>query len=347
MRGVIGGLFSGSLSTGLHLGTISLKVFGKNTKRLHSLWSSIIVLTFESSVLLGIVSLLFGTLLFKITAPTALTIFGVLIATMGLSLLLISPMTLAIAFSAFGKGLDPDVVVYPIQSTIADILVTLCYALVLSMLFFWDVGWLIVLGICIGFMSIASITFYENRKEPEFIKTIKETIYTTVLVAFIVNITGSILHEIVEFVGQRPEIFAVYPALINVVGDVGAIVGSTATTKLALGTLNSSFRSIKNHKNQIIGVWSASLVVYTMLALIASFYQLPFNLPSTLRFIGLLLATNLYAAFFMILISFSVAILTFHKGLDPDNFVIPVESSLADTITTVSLWVMLNLIGGF
>jgi mgtE-like transporter len=215
------------------------------------------------------------------------------------------------------------------------------------MLFFWDVGWLIVLGICIGFMSIVSITFYENRKEPEFIKTIKETIYTTVLVAFIVNITGSILHEIVEFVGQRPEIFAVYPALINVVGDVGAIVGSTATTKLALGTLNSSFRSIKNHKNQIIGVWSASLVVYTMLALIASFYQLPFNLPSTLRFIGLLLATNLYAAFFMILISFSVAILTFHKGLDPDNFVIPVESSLADTITTVSLWVMLNLIGGF
>jgi cation transporter-like permease len=31
--------------------------------------------------------------------------------------------------------------------------------------------------------------------------------------------------------------------------------------------------------------------------------------------------------------------------LDPDNFVIPIESSLADSITTISLLVALGLIG--
>jgi cation transporter-like permease len=49
----------------------------------------------------------------------------------------------------------------------------------------------------------------------------------------------------------------------------------------------------------------------------------------------------------MITVSFAVAILTFQKGLDPDNFVIPIESSLADTITTAGLFIMLSLIGGF
>jgi cation transporter-like permease len=40
-----------------------------------------------------------------------------------------------------------------------------------------------------------------------------------------------------------------------------------------------------------------------------------------------------------------VAILTFQKGLDPDKFVIPIESSLADSITTIALLAALFLIG--
>ncbi|MCW3985744.1 MAG: hypothetical protein NWE91_04975 [Candidatus Bathyarchaeota archaeon] len=54
MRGVIGGLFSGRLSTGLHLGTVKADVFGESAKKLQLLWSSIVVLTFESSILLGL-----------------------------------------------------------------------------------------------------------------------------------------------------------------------------------------------------------------------------------------------------------------------------------------------------
>jgi len=345
IRGFIGGLFSGHLSTGLHLGTIPTSLFGENTKRFYLLWGSIVVLTFESSIFLGLVALLFGTAFLGINVLGALTIFGTLVATMGLSILVISPITITIAFSSFKKGLDPDIIVYPIESTMADILVTLCYVFMLSMLFFIDVGWLVVLMICVVFVSIVLIISYKNRREVEFVRTIKESIYTMVIVAFIVNITGSVLSRISGVVGRRPEIYVVYPALIDTMGDVGAIVGSTTTTKLALGTIASSLNSIKNHRNQIAGAWLASVVMYVLFALISSFYQVSVSFLTILRFIGLLLATNFFAAIFMICISFSVAILTFQKGLDPDNFVIPIESSLADTITTVSLLVMLGLMG--
>jgi cation transporter-like permease len=45
------------------------------------------------------------------------------------------------------------------------------------------------------------------------------------------------------------------------------------------------------------------------------------------------------------LITFAVGYLTYKKGLDPDNFVIPIESSLADSITTGALFFALLVIG--
>ena len=59
MRGVIGGLFSGRLSTGLHIGTIRIG-FTKNTRNFYMLWRATAVLTLESSIMLGAVATVFG-----------------------------------------------------------------------------------------------------------------------------------------------------------------------------------------------------------------------------------------------------------------------------------------------
>jgi len=58
-----------------------------------------------------------------------------------------------------------------------------------------------------------------------------------------------------------------------------------------------------------------------------------------------LLITNLIAVFIIVISSFAIAIATFRKGLDPDNFVIPIESTLADGITTITLLAALLLTG--
>ncbi len=347
MRGVVGGLFSGRLSTSLHLGTIEAKFLGRNTKNLGILQNSIILLTFESSILLAIAAIPFGVVFWESQIFDILAIFVVLLATMGLSLLAISPITTAVAFSSFKKGLDPDIVVYPIIATVADIMVTLCYIFVLNLFFLaGSIGQYIVLLLCCGFIYVAMRILHGNRRETEFLKIIKESTYSLIIVSIIVNITGSLLSQISGIVKNKPEIYIVYPALIDTMGSVGAIIGSTATTKLALGTIDSSFRSIKKHRNQIIGAWVASTIMFAIYASFSFAFQVSAGFNAILRFLTILLATNIFAAVFMISISFAVAILTFKRGLDPDNFVIPIESSLADTITTISLLVMLGLIGG-
>jgi len=192
---------------------------------------------------------------------------------------------------------------------------------------------------------LALYFLFQNIHEEEFIRTMKESFVTLILVSFIVNITGTILRRINVVVQGRREVYTVYPALIDTVGDVGSVVGSTATTKLALGLLKPSFSDLRNHATQIFGAWAASItmfVFFSALSLSINSILTPFTF---LVFTSILLTSNVIAITAMVLISYAVSILTFQKGLDPDNFVIPIESSLADGVTSVALLVALFLIG--
>ncbi|UCE28530.1 MAG: magnesium transporter [Candidatus Bathyarchaeota archaeon] len=344
MRGVIGGLFSGRLSTGLHLGTVRVGFTG-NTRNFYSLWRATIVLTFESSILLGTVSSLFGILFWGINPIDTVAILGVITATMVLSLVFISPITVVVSVLSFKRGLDPDITVYPVISTVADIIVTVCYIIALKTFFSLSHTGHYLLGfINLIFLCLVLYVLSKDIRKEEFARTIKESFLTLALVAFIVNVTGSFLTRISEVIGSSSEMYIIYPALIDTVGSVGSIVGSTATTKLVLGTLKPSFRSIRQHSSEIGGAWAASLVLFGLYSTISSVTQ-SMSLLSFLRFILLLFFTNILAVSLMVIIAYAVGVLTYRKGWDPDNFVIPIESSLADTITTVALLMALNVIG--
>ena len=127
-------------------------------------------------------------------------------------------------------------------------------------------------------------------------------------------------------------------------GGVGSIVGSTATTKLALGLISSSFSSIRKHLTEIGGAWMASLVMFTLYSMISFLTRRITVLDDLMHFMAQLLVTNLLAVSLIVIISYAVAILTYRRGWDPDNFVIPIESSLADGITTISLLIALTMI---
>jgi len=337
-RGVISGLFSGRLGTALHVGIIYPKLFG-NTKSFYKLFEAISVITLETSVAMSLVSILFGSLFWGITFANFPDILIVVVATMTLGLIL-SLFTIAVSFVTFKKGLDPDVVEYPIMSTVADIFITMCYVLTLNLYFLFKHA-----VVFVGFLHVI-LTVYillKDVHEEEFVKTIKESFLALIFVAFIVNVTGTVLKSI-SLEGSK-EIYTVYPALIDTVGDVGSVVGSTATTKLALGLLKPSFSDMRNHATQIFSAWAASAIMFVFFSVLSLFINGMFTPYSFLVFTLLLLTTNIIAVSAITFISYAISILTFQKGLDPDNFVIPIESSLADSMTSIALLVALFLVG--
>ncbi len=341
-KGVTGGLLSGRLGTALHLGTIYPKFLG-NTKSFYKLIEAIVVITLVASVAMSSISLLFGHLFGGALFTDFPDILSVVMATMTIGLST-SLVTTKVAFTAFKKGLDPDVVVYPVMSTIADIFITICYFVMLNLFFSSQAGRWITTLIAISHVLLVFYMIPKNRHQTEFIKTIKESLVTMMFVAVIANITGTVLKRINILIENRKEIYTVYPALLALIGDVGSVVGSTATTKLALGLLKPTFSSIRHHTRTILSAWTASLIMFVVLAISALSIHSIFSLPAFFTLILTLIIANVIAITAIVLLSYGVSILTFKEGLDPDNFVIPIESSFADSAMTTALLIALFLI---
>jgi cation transporter-like permease len=122
------------------------------------------------------------------------------------------------------------------------------------------------------------------------------------------------------------------------VGDVGLIVGSTATTKLASGTLSLSIASFKQHGMEIVSAWLASLILFILYGGIAVFMG---SIASAYILILQLLAANFIAIAVIVTLAFLIVIMTYQQGWNPDNFVIPIESAFADGLTPLPLFVVL------
>ncbi len=341
-KGVIGGLLSGRLSTALHLGTVYPR-FRNNTKSFYNLFEALILITLATSVTMSVISLLFGSLFWGITLVDFPAIISVVIATMALALS-ITLLTTQVAFVSFKKGLDPDIVVYPIMSTTADISVTLIYVGILNLFFFVNFGsWIIALA-GLAHLIIVLYIVPKNLHDSEFLKTVKESLITMVFVAFIVNVTGTVLKGISEVVKNSKEVYTVYPTLIDMIGDVGSVVGSTATTKLALGLLKPSFSSIRHHAQNIFSAWAASILMFLILAISSLLINGLVSLSAFSHLAVILLITNVISVVAIVFVSYGISILTFKRGLDPDNFVIPIESSFADSVTSMALLIALLVV---
>lgn len=343
VRGAVGGLFSGHLGTGLHLGTIKA-TFTQNTKDFQALIRVVITLALISGLSVGAGTWIFGLFLWNATIIDFFQLLAVITATMALSVVFVSPLTMLFSVFSFRRGLDPDVVVYPITSPVSDIINTACYVLSLGLFFlFGSLGRSVIMLMDMIFISFVIYITIRNIGEAKFVQTIREFLLTLIFVTIIVNITGSLLNRISGITSGK-NIYTVYPAIIATIGGVGAIIGSTATTKLALGLIDPSFSSIKKHINEISGAWIASILmfmIYVILSLVINGATAIGDLPI---FTGQLIATNIMAVVIMLFVAYTVAIYTFRRGWNPDNFVIPIESSLADTVTTAAVLVALTFI---
>ncbi len=292
-QGVIQGLLSGRLSTALHLGIVYPR-FSGNTKSFYTLLEAVVVLTMATSVAMSAVSMVFGHFFWGITFADFPAILSVVVATMALGLALLS-VTVKVAFFSFTKGLDPDVVVYPVMSTIATIFITLSYVVALSVFFYGEIGkWAIAL---LGVAHVVLILYIlpRNLHESDFIKTIRESLAALMIVALIVNVTGTILRGISHYANTRRELYTLYPALIGLISDVGSVVGSTATTKLALGLLKPKLSSIWLHAKSIVSAWIASIVLSVVLALAALLIHGIFSPVAFYNYIFVLLVANVIA----------------------------------------------------
>lgn len=335
VRGGIGGLFSGNLATMLHLGTVKPQL-RENTAEYWSLVKSVLVMTILDTLILGsfsfIINLVNGSALLDqwflfILVPTIACMLAVLTSI---------PVTSYIAIQTFKKGLDPDILVYPILASINDIMVT-CYFVGVIFFVFWG-GLFYTFLVSLFILMVAGMGYLAStmRGERFFQQTLREGVFVVMFSSIFGSINGVLLSNIGGVLASRPGLMVLYPALTNSLGNSGSIIGSQMTTNIALGYSRSFVEELKVSGRSIIQVELPAAFIHIVFGVVS--YLIAMNQGASLFFlISVALTSNLLSFVVISVFALWSAHVSFERGLNPDNIVIPAITSVSDTTATLAI----------
>lgn len=344
VRGNIGGIFSGKLGTMLHIGEVEPRFRG-NTREFYSFTKAVLTLTFVNTLIIGVIAFFvnvvfgnagWGDFLFFIIVPPVTCI-----AAMGIAV----PFTAVVGFRVFRRGLDPDVLLYPMISTFDDILVSIVYVLVVSAVLIPGVTGVMLIVLLI-FGGLFTVVFVRQRDIRIFVRTLKEGGPIVLVSSLLGTFSGVGLASFRDSLARSPAILILYPALIDTLGDLGSILGSMESTKLALGYIASFRASLKDSLKDLITVELAGAIWHILFGVVAFLIGVSAGLdPNLGLLVAVALTTNLISFLFISTFSIAIATQTFKRGLDPDNFVIPLVTSVSDITATLVLISVMILLG--
>lgn len=148
-------------------------------------------------------------------------------------------------------------------------------------------------------------------------------------------ISGTLLSSNEEILYTIPIMLLIIPALNSLIGDISTVLVSRLTTHLYIGTLPPKIQKSKRLIEDLYG-----LIITLLLSLISLlFIGYLVGIISGIRIVNPLLM--IFVISITILLIFSImfitlfigAIFLFKRGKDPNNFLIPFVTSLADFLT--------------
>ncbi|HUT82229.1 MAG TPA: magnesium transporter [Candidatus Bathyarchaeia archaeon] len=348
------GVLVSHLGTGLHIGSIKPKLF-KNTEQYYSLISAVLTIGTFSSVCIGLITYVTNLIIFggnRIINPLPFIVIPILSLT--IASLISSQIASVMAFYMFKKKLNPDVYVYPVMSTVNNIISTLLYAALIALLkpanWFSDGGISITKGtyftliLVLLYLGFIGYLISRNVKKKNYKKILKQALPIQSVTLTINSLTGGILSGAEGGLAQMPGLFLIYPALIDTLGDEVTIIANTTSTNLSLGTIEPKLKALldKDQWTNLVGVYIAGFFLHVIYGIFGSI------IVGDYQHIGLVLlfslVINFFGFIFVQMISLLLIIFSFRKGLDPDNIAVPIVAALSSLISTAIILLLVLLI---
>ena len=347
IRGDISGIFSGNLTTMLHLGLVRPQV-RRNTEVYGRLVTTVFVITFIDTLAMGLISFILNLLLGTATLRQFHVFACVPPVTCIMAVALTVPITSLLAIATFRRGLDPDILVYPILASINDIIVAASFAATISLVL--KAGSApYLLGAVFLAISVFSLSMaWRNRRNEFFLKTIREGAAVVILSSLLGSVNGIFLSGLRESFLRYPGVVVLYPSLLSGLGNIGSIMGSLTTTSLALGYMRSLGDEVRSALRRIIQVEAVAALMHVVFGVVAYALVGPASRRASLPFlVGVSLLSNLSSFIVIAVFALVVASLAFRRGLNPDNVVIPTITTTSDTVATLSMLPAIAILGMF
>lgn len=337
MRGNIFGSFASRLSTNLHIGIISPK-FKLSGDLNNNIFSSL-VLTLILSLFLAVISKAMCVLLNYHSMSLVDFIFICLIAGL-ISYVIMLPITMIISFKSFKNGWDPDNITSPIIAAFGDlftlpsIILSLFILKLINFNIIFKDALLIVLLIA---LFLAFVYCYKLSDDSRMI--LKQSTPVLLLCSFLGGTAGAILNSAVETLLTNPTLLTLLPLFSGESGSLISILGARLSSALHSGLVEP----LKRPQGETINNFSISFllafIIFPVIGILAESSSRILGVAGVGfdRIILISFFSGVILTAVMVVLVYYVSITSYNNNLDPDNIVIPISTSITDSISSLIL----------
>ena len=178
-------------------------------------------------------------------------------------------------------------------------------------------------------------------------KIVKHGIPLLSITILIEIFAGQILQGKQEALLLFPIFLISIPVINSVGGNIGSVLGARIASGLHVGYISLSLKDKEMHDNLIVSIL-IGVITYIVLAIVIYFIALFGNLAediALIEFVAILLSTGFLLICVIAFVSVLTAFLSFKRGLDPDDMVAPVVTTVGDIMGIVFLFSILGLFG--
>lgn len=174
--------------------------------------------------------------------------------------------------------------------------------------------------------------FYQMKK------ILKESLPILTVLMIVEIFGGQILNLHLGKFLMLPILLMFIPIINGVCGNIGSILGARVSSGLHVGYITPDFRG-KELRENVIGISLLAMLTFCFIG------ALVYVISASFKLVFIIIGAGMLLTFGVICLCIPTAIVSFRKGIDPDNVVIPILTTGADVLGILCLLLMIKLVG--
>ena len=257
-----------------------------------------------------------------------------------ISNLIMLPITMIVSFKSFEHGWDPDNITSPIIAAFGDLFtlpaiiasVFILQAMKFNMMFKDCVLVIILIAVAVSFVYCYRLS-YETKS------ILKQSTPVLLLCSLLGGAAGGILNSAVETLLTNPSLLTLLPLFSGECGSLISILGARLSSGLHSGLVEPFKKPEGEAVHNFIISFILAIIVFPLIGLLAegSSYGLGVTGVGFDKILMISTFAGLILVAIMVTIVYYVSITSYNNNLDPDNIVIPISTSITDSISSLIL----------
>ena len=342
MRGNIFGALGSRLGTSIHAGLYEPRLTRSGV--LYQNVYAAIVLTLSISLLLGVLAKTFSVA-FGVTSISMVDFMVISIVGGVLSSLVVGAFTVLLSIQAHRRGWDMDSVSSPLVTAAGDVVTIPSLFVATFVVNIKAVTSVVAISTIILAVALTARGLVTDL--PTTRRVLRESLLLLAIAGTINLFAGLVVEARLDRFVTFPALLVLIPPFLGAAGALGGILSSRLASKLHLGVIVARGRPEALVLLDFSIMFLFAVLTFALAGVSAHVASAIVGLasPGVLTVVGISMLAGLIATIAAVWVAYYSAVVTFRRGLDPDNFGIPLITSTLDFVGVIALIIALVTFG--